>query len=280
MSGAERREVWRRAAAEARDLVRGALFELQEDALGRPDGTERARLLWVAEQLADGMSLLFEIERDADADIESLRHARRTLNEVLESLRLSAFEGTNARRAAGPVGRALAVVHAAMGQEPDEPDDGVVEATTLARSSRKGLVLVDSGDAWADAAAEALEQASRAPAGERRANERVTLAVDVGFVSESNFYAGLSMDVSAGGLFVATYQKLAVGTEVTLSFVLPDGTPITTEGEVRWTRDPGNEDSKPGIGVAFKSLSERDLGAIQRFCQSRPPMYVEVAGEE
>jgi uncharacterized protein (TIGR02266 family) len=107
----------------------------------------------------------------------------------------------------------------------------------------------------------------------RRAAERAFIDVDVGFVSDSNFYAGLSMDMSAGGLFVATYQIRPVGTPVMLSFVLPDGTTVTVAGEVRWVRDPRSGEAIPGMGIAFRGLEGADLEAVQRFCRKREPMY-------
>jgi uncharacterized protein (TIGR02266 family) len=79
--------------------------------------------------------------------------------------------------------------------------------------------------------------------------------------------------MSAGGLFVATYQIRPVGTPVMLSFVLPDGTTVTVAGEVRWVRDPRSGEAIPGMGIAFRGLEGADLEAVQRFCRKREPMY-------
>lgn len=108
---------------------------------------------------------------------------------------------------------------------------------------------------------------------ERRAyRHRLTLHVDMGLYSDSHFYAGLSLDVSKGGLFVATYQPLPVGTELRLFFVLPDGTAIEAPGMVRWTRDDDGP-APPGMGIAFTKLSDAARRAIDRYCEHRPALY-------
>lgn len=115
--------------------------------------------------------------------------------------------------------------------------------------------------------------AALAPDSDRRGSDRVVLEVEVGFVSESNFYAGLSMDVSTGGLFVATWQAHPVGTHVLLSFVLPGGKTVTTPGVVRWVRAAGDDDAPPGMGVAFSGLGPDELSSVEAFCKRRQPMY-------
>jgi uncharacterized protein (TIGR02266 family) len=125
---------------------------------------------------------------------------------------------------------------------------------------------------------------SRAPppgGAERRSpdQERVFVEVDVGLASKSNFYAGLSLDVSSGGVFVSTYQPSPPGTQVCLYFVLPSGHSVHAEGVVRWTRE-ASPDCEPGMGVAFTTLSEADARAIAEFCAARPPHYWEHNYEE
>ena len=101
------------------------------------------------------------------------------------------------------------------------------------------------------------------------------LEIEVGFVGDNNFFAGLSMDVSEGGLFVATWQPSPVDTRLMLSFVLPDGHSITTPGVVRFIME-GHDDLPPGMGIGFADLSDDDLQAIRRFCKMRRPTYYEM----
>jgi len=103
---------------------------------------------------------------------------------------------------------------------------------------------------------------------------RARVQVEIGLLSESNFYAGLSCDVSAGGVFVSTYHPAAPGSRLTLFFVLPSGHALEIDGVVRWTRAPSN-DAPPGMGVAFSGLSPEDLAAISEYCRQRAPLVYE-----
>jgi uncharacterized protein (TIGR02266 family) len=103
------------------------------------------------------------------------------------------------------------------------------------------------------------------------------LDVEVGLHTETNFYTGLTQDISAGGVFVATDQIRPVGELITLRFSLPDcPTPIVAHAEVRWTRDadPLSEpDVTPGMGLRFLELSEEARAAINRFTTQRESLF-------
>ena len=109
---------------------------------------------------------------------------------------------------------------------------------------------------------------------ERRVHgdKRVFIEVEIGLTTESHFYTGLSLDVSTGGVFIATYEPSPPGTAVSLYFVLPDGYVVNAEGVVRWMR-AATEDAPPGMGVAFVNISQEALLHIGEFCASRPPLY-------
>jgi uncharacterized protein (TIGR02266 family) len=109
---------------------------------------------------------------------------------------------------------------------------------------------------------------------EQRAATRVHMDAEVSLVSASNFFVGLTRNLSNGGLFVATWRRLPVGTPVDLVLTLPDG-PVVTRGHVRWVRDP-TEVAVPGIGVMFDGLSDEDRGRIEAFCAQRSPDYYDV----
>jgi len=117
----------------------------------------------------------------------------------------------------------------------------------------------------------------RSVAAERRAHQRVNVEVEVGVYSESNFYTGFSADISAGGLFVATYELRPIGSPVNLEFTLPDGTEIKVAGEVRWVKDPVDDDSdgSPGMGVKFEKLTADQLRALEEFVANREPLFHE-----
>ena len=122
-----------------------------------------------------------------------------------------------------------------------------------------------------------IPSSPRAVGAERREYERADVEVGVGVYSESNFYTGFTADISAGGLFVATYDIRPIGAEVNLEFTLPGGHEVKVKGEVRWVKDPIDSDSdgSPGMGVKFEGLSEADRVAIEEFISNREPLFHE-----
>lgn len=109
---------------------------------------------------------------------------------------------------------------------------------------------------------------------ERRSTQRRKLEVEVSLTSESNFFAGLAGDVSAGGIFVSTYELRPVGTKLDVVFSLAE-TVIEARGTVRWVQEP-REGVSPGMGVQFETLSSQDREKIEGFCQERAPLYYDV----
>jgi uncharacterized protein (TIGR02266 family) len=110
--------------------------------------------------------------------------------------------------------------------------------------------------------------------GERRSSPRVAVDVEVSMHTEHNFYAGLTRDLSEGGLFIATIEHLPVGTGLDLTVSLPGHTPIQARGQVRWVREYSqfNQDFHPGVGVQFVDLTDSDRGAIESFLAAREPI--------
>jgi uncharacterized protein (TIGR02266 family) len=122
------------------------------------------------------------------------------------------------------------------------------------------------------------QQGQRGTAPEdRRDISRAEFSIDVGLHTSSQFFAGISGDLSEGGLFVATYTPQPVGSELHLSFVLPGGTAIRTAAIVAWSRvgDGHDDNAEPGMGLRFYGLSDDDRRSIERFLKVRPPMIYE-----
>jgi uncharacterized protein (TIGR02266 family) len=109
----------------------------------------------------------------------------------------------------------------------------------------------------------------------RRRNPRHALEIELEFTEDTHFYAGITQDLSEGGVFVATYRVLPVGTHLWLSFDLPDGARVRARGEVRWIREEHEGSLRPGMGVAFLELEAEALVAITKFCGARAPLYFE-----
>jgi len=110
-----------------------------------------------------------------------------------------------------------------------------------------------------------------------RASERFDLEVNVDLESDSNFYTGLTQNISAGGLFIATNAIRKIGDRITLKFSLPGvPEPVAVETEVRWIRENSalhKIEGSSGMGVRFVNLSPAAATAIQQFLESRDSLY-------
>ena len=110
-----------------------------------------------------------------------------------------------------------------------------------------------------------------------RASERFDLEVKVDLESDHNFYTGLTQNISAGGLFIATHHLRRIGDQITLKFSLPGSDKqIMIETEVRWIRENSalnRIDGASGMGVRFVNLSPQAAQAIQQFIESRDSLY-------
>jgi uncharacterized protein (TIGR02266 family) len=103
---------------------------------------------------------------------------------------------------------------------------------------------------------------------ERRAVQRIPFETDVTLGARGRVLSGVSSDVGMGGIFVATYVTLPVGTRTSLRFRVPTGQ-IVAAGVVRWAREarPGH---LGGVGIELTELGEIDRDNLKRFCGDRP----------
>jgi uncharacterized protein (TIGR02266 family) len=110
-----------------------------------------------------------------------------------------------------------------------------------------------------------------------RASERFDLEVKVDLESDHNFYTGLTQNISAGGLFIATHHMRRIGDLITLKFTLPGSDKvISVDTEVRWLRENSalqRVEGATGMGVRFINLSPEASAAITAFLESRDSLY-------
>src|SRR5262245_58659747 len=106
-----------------------------------------------------------------------------------------------------------------------------------------------------------------------RASERYDLEVKVDLESDHNFYTGLTQNISAGGLFIATHALRKIGDRITLKFTFPGSSEaVSVDTEVRWLRENTalmRAEGGTGMGVRFINLSAEASAAINAFLQSR-----------
>lgn len=112
---------------------------------------------------------------------------------------------------------------------------------------------------------------------DERKSPRAIAYLCIDLCSEHNFWTGLTMNISEGGVFVATHVMLEPGSLVGLHLELPNETRIMTLGEVRWSRAyTGDDDVPPGLGIKFVGLDLSGLGAIRKFITTiREPLLFE-----
>ena len=118
---------------------------------------------------------------------------------------------------------------------------------------------------------------------DHRAYNRAELSLAVTLMGENNFYVGLSQNISEGGIFIATYRVLPLGTRVLLTFTLPGSSELlAVEGTVSWHRPPEAVAStsgrsippvKTGMGVRFDDPDMDVQEAIRAFTELRSPEF-------
>ncbi len=137
------------------------------------------------------------------------------------------------------------------------------------RASITALAAVHGAPAG-QADADVGERVSQTPESRRAQRHRVELEVGIG--SESNFYLGFTENLSAGGVFVATYLVKPIGSSVTLDLTMPDGSTMEITGTVKWTRGEST-DGWPGMGVQFSELGADEEERIRAFVSMREPIF-------
>lgn len=105
--------------------------------------------------------------------------------------------------------------------------------------------------------------------------EKVDVEANIGATTESNFFVGFSGEIGEGGVFLSTYEVLTQGTHVRALVTLPGGFDFTTDGWVRFVRDPFDleSESDPGMGIQFVNLDPKARDLVLRFIRKRPPMF-------
>lgn len=117
---------------------------------------------------------------------------------------------------------------------------------------------------------------------EEQRSVRVPLRTGVSFElkvdqeSEHNFYTGFTDNISEGGLFIATDQRIDMGTEISFKLELPTlSEALELKGCVRWIRysDDPQLGSPNGIGVQFLNLELQVKNAIETFVKQRESIF-------
>lgn len=105
---------------------------------------------------------------------------------------------------------------------------------------------------------------------EDRVNQRVPVQLLVDYSSPNGSYLfDFCRDLGTGGVFIETKQPLETGSEVKLTFTLPDSKEtLDASGKVIWvqTEVPG-KDIVPGMGVQFDEFTGEQRDLMQNFIE-------------
>jgi uncharacterized protein (TIGR02266 family) len=227
--------------------------DLQREPAGGDDG-ELARLREALEHAQSEIETLGELLRLREAQLATLR----------SQLGISRRPGPNGPPPLPRIEPPSSPEPAQLATKAPEAEQGPDHGCEVPCSSLTRIAVLEE------------ERSTRSDGAERRSSERWACALELEFTNESQFFAGLTQDISRGGLFIATYRKLAVGTPLRLRFDLPGGATVDVSGEVRWVREPTAGGTRPGLGVAFTDLAPEALEQIRAFCETTPPLYVEL----
>lgn len=123
-------------------------------------------------------------------------------------------------------------------------------------------------------------QAAPQSAKDRRDTLRLRYDIQVGVTSSHRLFVGLSSNISAGGLFIATEEDLHKGDMIDVRFSVP-GSPHVFEKKatVQWTR-PMDADAEHrthvGAGVKLMDLSEEEQRILNAFLKVHDPIFFDV----
>jgi uncharacterized protein (TIGR02266 family) len=231
-------------ARSAREQLGKALAGLQEDPNTPPD------VMSVAQNIAQAVGALFDAEKAADERTGklSIRNALGSLSQTMALLQDVKSEHQG-------VGSATATIAGAMSR---------LHPLTVVPSMVPGA---PSRPSMAPRPQSSPPQIAPGPRQEVEAN--------LGASSETNFYVGFSGEIAEGGVFVATYNTLDVGTLVHVMVNLPGGYEFKLPGRVHFVRDPMDmsAEAEPGMGVKFEALPADNRELILRFIRKRAPMF-------
>jgi uncharacterized protein (TIGR02266 family) len=107
-----------------------------------------------------------------------------------------------------------------------------------------------------------------------RANERIDVSLEVTLSGPHTFFSGFTMDISKGGLFIATHRVFPIGTEFLLKLAIA-GNDLEILTEVVWVRNVNNYDisgEPPGMGLKFIDIDDKALEVISKFVLKKDPL--------
>ena len=108
---------------------------------------------------------------------------------------------------------------------------------------------------------------------------RVALEIPVQLRNREGSCGGVTKNICAGGLFVATIRSFPIGERVAVRLAIPgDAEPVEVLAEVRWSRPFQELDDRPaGLGLRFIDTPMRAAILVTELQRSRDLDSLETA---
>lgn len=101
-----------------------------------------------------------------------------------------------------------------------------------------------------------------------RVDHRVPIQLLVDYRSGGHFLFDFCRDLGTGGVFIETSNPLTSGSEIELTFTIPDSKEtLKTKGRVIWSQSPiaNRTDVSVGMGVQFTQFNESQRKILDDF---------------
>jgi uncharacterized protein (TIGR02266 family) len=236
---------------------------------------ETARRHQVLDELEEALRVRIEEERRR-AEEDARRRAEEERRRAEEDARRRAEE--ERRRAEEDARRASEAARTRVEAEARRMKGEDAAAALVPTGARKPL----SGDEETDVAADSTREHTASfestqertavagihglAAGDRRRYQRGNVTLAVRLEKGSRLLSASAQNISTGGVFVETDERLDLGRIVHVACTLPGGHSVHADGVVSWVRDKGHG-QPAGIGIEFLALPDEDRQRIESLGQ-------------
>ena len=106
------------------------------------------------------------------------------------------------------------------------------------------------------------------PEDKRESGARVPIQLLVDYNRNGNYLFDFCRDLGTGGIFIQTDEPQPQGSEIELTFTIPDSKEtITTKGTVMWVQNPvaSRQDCAAGMGIQFQAFTDEQRKTLDDF---------------
>ena len=134
--------------------------------------------------------------------------------------------------------------------------------------SKKAQTKNNAKDSAKSLKAQNASATHASPSAADRADHRVPIQLLVDYKSDGHFLFDFCRDLGTGGVFIETQNPLTAGSELDLTFTIPDSKEtLRTKAKVIWSQAPiaGRAEVNPGMGVQFTQFGDAQRKKLDDF---------------